>query len=344
MASTEIPAATSGVCAECGVAIGADALSCPACHSLTRAADLESFAAQAQAAEQLGNFAGARALWEQCAHLLPSDTVQYRSIRTRIDQIDARIPADRHSGAKTWSKRAAAGVGPVALLLWKFKTLSLVLLTKGKLLLLGLTKLKTFLSMLAFAGVYWAMYGWVFAVGLVVSIYIHEMGHVLELRKLGIPADAPMFIPGLGAFVRLRRLHITPVQDSRIGLAGPIYGLGAAAVALCVSYFTGWKAWGAIAHLGAILNLFNLIPVWQLDGSRGFRSLTRKERGILLGLIVVLWYATSNPMLLLVALGAAFRMFTKDHSPEPDPAGLTQFACLLVGLSAAAVFAEMLAR
>jgi Zn-dependent protease len=157
---------------------------------------------------------------------------------------------------------------------------TLVFLTKGKLLPIGLTKLKTFLSMLAFGGVYWAMYGWVFAVGLVVSIYIHEMGHVLELRKLGIPADAPMFIPGLGAFVRLRRLHITPVEDSRIGLAGPIYGLGAAAVALCVSYFR--LAWGAITHLGAILNLFNLIPVWQLDGSRGFRSLTRKERGIIL--------------------------------------------------------------
>jgi Zn-dependent protease len=334
----------NGVCAECGAAIDGDALSCPACHSLTRAAELESLSAQAQQAEQQGDFAGARSLWEQCALLLPTDTVQYHSIRTRIEQIDARIPAAQHAGAKTWGKRAAAGLGPIAVLLLKFKTLALVLLTKGKLLLIGLTKIKTFLSMIAFAGVYWAMYGWVLAVGIVLSIYIHEMGHVIELKKLGIPADAPMFIPGIGAFVRLRRLHITPVQDSRIGLAGPIYGLGAAVVALCVAWLGGWKAWAAIAHLGAILNLFNLIPVWQLDGSRGFRSLTRKERGIILALIVVLWYATANPMLFLVALGAAFRMFTKDQSPEPDAVGLAQFACLLVGLSALAVFAEMLAR
>ena len=106
------------------------------------------------------------------------------------------------------------GIGPAILLVF----------TKGKLLLLGLTKLSTLLSMLAFAGVYWALYGWTFAVGMVISIYIHEMGHVLTLREYGIPASAPMFIPGFGAFIRLKQLRITPIQDSRVGLAGPIYG------------------------------------------------------------------------------------------------------------------------
>ena len=126
----------------------------------------------------------------------------------------------------------------------------------------------TLLSMLAFAyGVYWALYGWKFAVGfVVVSIYIHEMGHVLKLRDYGIPASPPMFIPGFGAFIRLKQLRMTPLQDAGVGLRGTdLWARGAAAFALAAGYFaTGAKVWDAIAHFGAIMNLFNLIPVWQL--------------------------------------------------------------------------------
>jgi Zn-dependent protease len=167
------------------------------------------------------------------------------------------------------------------------------------------------------------------------------MGHVIELRKFGIPADAPMFIPGFGAFVRLRRLSITPIQDARIGLAGPIYGLGAAIAALGAAYLTGSKAWAAVAHLGAVINLFNLIPIWQLDGSRGFHSLTQRQRSIIVGLTLILWFVTSEPMLFLIALVAAFRLFQRDAAAEPDSTGLLQFAALLVALSGVVVFARL---
>src|SRR5207302_3963478 len=97
---------------------------------------------------------------------------------------------------------------------------ALFLLTKGKLLLLGLTKATTFFSMLLSLGVYWAAWGWKFALGLVLSIYIHEMGHVFALRRLGFKASAPMFIPGLGALIRLRQHPANPREDAEIGLAG----------------------------------------------------------------------------------------------------------------------------
>jgi Zn-dependent protease len=111
----------------------------------------------------------------------------------------------------------------------------------------------------------------------VLFIYIHEMGHVIALRSYGLPASAPMFIPGLGAFIRLRTLNITPIQDARIGLAGPFYGLGAALLSLALFLATGRPIFAVIAHFGATINLFNLIPVWHLDGSRGFRSLTQSS-------------------------------------------------------------------
>src|SRR5205823_28674 len=102
-----------------------------------------------------------------------------------------------------------------------------------------LTKIGTLLTMFASLGVYWALYGWALALGVVISIYIHEMGHVAMIRHYGFPASAPMFIPGLGAFIRLRGVHLPPIPDARIGLAGPVYGLGAALAALAVYYVTG---------------------------------------------------------------------------------------------------------
>src|SRR5204862_4392071 len=133
----------------------------------------------------------------------------------------------------------------------------------------------TVASMFAFLGVYWTLYGWPLALGLVVSIYIHEMGHVSVLRSLGISAGAPLFIPGVGAVVMLRERITDPLIDARIGLAGPIWGMGAAIAAALAGMLTGAAIWFAISELTAFVNLFNLTPVWQLDGSRGFHALNR---------------------------------------------------------------------
>jgi Zn-dependent protease len=212
---------------------------------------------------------------------------------------------------------------------------------KLKALIFGLTKLTTLLSMFAFFGVYWSLYGWALALGLVISIYVHEMGHVIALRGYGLPASAPMFIPGLGAFIRLKSSAITPVQDARIGLEGPMYGLGAALLSLCAYVITGAKIWAAIAHIGAVINLFNLIPIWQLDGSRGFHSLTRSQRTIVLACAVVAWLITQEPMLLLIAIGAGYRLFLKDAAPEPDNTGLIHFAGLIAALATLVAVARL---
>jgi Zn-dependent protease len=208
------------------------------------------------------------------------------------------------------------------------------LLTKGKFLLLGLTKIGTLITMLASLGVYWALYGWALAAGLVFSIYIHEMGHVAVIRRYGLPASAPMFIPGLGAFIQLRGVKLPPIPDARVGLAGPVYGLGASLAALAIYLVTHAKVWGVIANFSAMINLFNLIPVWQLDGSRGMHSMTRYHRGAVLASAGTLWLMTSNPMLLLITIGCSYRMFTRDWETEPDNHGLLQYVGLLAGFSA----------
>ena len=143
----------------------------------------------------------------------------------------APVPEIPQSGRWKW----LGGLGTAGVFLWKFKFLLVSLATKGKLLLLGLTKASTFFSMLLAFGVYWTAWGMWFALGVVLSIYVHEMGHVFALRRFGIAATAPMFIPGLGALIRLRGQRLSPREDARVGLAGPMWGLAAALAALAGS-------------------------------------------------------------------------------------------------------------
>jgi len=327
---------TAQACEQCGGELAAAALSCPACHKLTHADELERLAAEANAAAQSGDLPGAAAIWRKALLLLPAETLQYKSIEARIAELEARIPhppppAEKPTGV--WAKLIGA-LGPIGVLLWKFKVAVLFAATKAKFLLLGLTKLSTLGSMLAFLGVYWAMWGWKFALGFVICIYIHEMGHVAELHKFGIAASAPMFIPGLGAFVSLKQLPKNVMQDSRVGLAGPIWGLGAATLSLILGAVMASPMLKAIGASAAWMNLFNLIPVWQLDGGRGFRALTWIHRWIALAAILVLWAWTKQGLLLLLALGAGYRLFwEKDFATETDNVALGQFVALIAVLS-----------
>jgi Zn-dependent protease len=305
---------------------------------LVHAQELEALSQQARVAEAGGALAEAHEAWAKAVSLLPQGTVQYTAIAARLVDLEARLhaapaakPPDT-SANSVWAKRFAK-FGPLGVFAWKFKVILLFAATKAKLLLLGLTNLATLTSMLASMGLYWHWWGWKFAVGFVLSIYIHEMGHVASLRRYGIAATAPMFVPGFGALVLLRQRPGSVAQDARVGLAGPIWGLGAAIVAVLVGALTASPLWFGIAHAGAWINLFNLIPVWQLDGGRGFRALTRGQRGVALAVALIMWLITQESMLMLVSLGAGYRMFTKDCPAEPDRGALFQYAGLVALLS-----------
>src|SRR5271157_5500820 len=177
-----------------------------------------------------------------------------------------------------------------------------MVLSKGKLLLRGLTKASTFFSMFAMVGVYWTAFGFWFALGLVLSIYIHEMGHVAALTRYGVPASAPLFIPGLGAVIRLRQVFTDPRQDARVALAGPTWGLGAAVCCALVFMATHEKIRAALAQFGAFINLFNLLSIWQIDGGRVFRTLNRPQRWLGATALATAWAITEDGLLLLLML------------------------------------------
>jgi Zn-dependent protease len=317
-------------CPQCGTELAPHARACPACGLLLFADRLKKLAASAEAQTTTGDLIQARTSWESALNLLPSDSKQHETISARVADLTARIDAANPAaaGAKpvnpdhpAW-RRALGGVA----------TAFLLLLGKLKFLILGLTKASTFFSMFAFFAVYWGIYGWPLALGLVVSIYIHEMGHVSVLRKLGIAAGAPLFIPGIGALVMLKQHPSDAHVDAKIGLAGPVYGLAAGIAAMGVYLWTRIPIWHAIAQLTGFINLFNLTPVWQLDGSRGFHALSRVERCMVIGAIAIAYLLTNQRMLVIVGIVAVWRAVQKEQGPG-DRMALGTYVVLIAALS-----------
>ncbi|HXO84360.1 MAG TPA: site-2 protease family protein [Gemmatimonadales bacterium] len=310
-------------------------LSCPSCGWLRFSQGLKRLAAEAEEHERAGRFSEALVAWRSALDLLPLKSGQYAVIEARIAELGRQGPAKAAQEQPPWTRRAGV-LGAIALFLWKFKIVIAFLLTKGKLLLLGLTKAGTLFSMLLSLGVYWQAFGWKWAFGVVASIYVHEMGHVAMLRHYGIPATAPMFLPGVGAVIRSRFYPKDVVAQARVGLAGPIWGLAAALTCYIVYVLTGLQAWGALAEIGAWINLFNLTPVWQLDGAHGFKALSRQQRWIAVAAIAGAWVISTKGLLILLLIFAVMAALKSDAPDQPDRRTLIEYLLLIAALTALA--------
>jgi len=323
------------VCAGCGTEVAPAFLTCPRCHRLVHAEALKRLAGEAERAEAATDLAAAREAWRRALERLPPDSRQAEAVLERVAALNRKLETAPAPGRGVLAGRALrwGSVGALALLLWKFKFAVTFVLTKGKLLLAGLTKTSTLLSMVLSLGVYWTAWGWMFALGLVLSMYVHEMGHVAALQRYGIKATAPMFVPGLGAFVRLKEYPASPAEDARVGLAGPLWGLGAALGAYAAFLATASPYWAAVARTGAWLNLFNLMPVWQLDGGRGFRALTRGQRLFVVLAFGAAWAVAHDGLFLLLALAGAMRVAAEEGAPEPDGGVLAEFVFLIAAFA-----------
>jgi Zn-dependent protease len=334
------------VCAGCGIELAPGMLACPACRKLVHGARLTQLADEAEAAERDGRVVDALAAWRTARDLLPPGTTQQKAIHDRIARLSLTVDEGAASpgaakGGTGGTGGKAAGLGALGALAWKLKFVVLAVLAKGKLLVTGLASLPTLLSMVAWVGLSGGRgaAGLAFMGGLVASIYVHEMGHVAALRAYGISATAPMFVPGLGAFVRLNQYPVDAREDARVGLAGPVWGCVAAMGAAAIGLALGSRTALAVASLGATINLFNLVPFWQLDGSRGFRALDRTQRGIVVALAALAALVFDQKMAWVVCAVGGIRLL-QDLPPQGDARAFRTFVGLVLALAALARLAD----
>ncbi len=336
------------ICEACGLQLAPTMLACPKCRRLTHTAQLESLATQAQTATTAGDLTTALECWRVALELLPRDSKQFAIISEQVTQLGQRLPNSAApnttirntvvqnslgEGAANSTKASGAskaglatGLGALGLLAWK-----------SKVLLAGLTKGTTLFSMLASLGVYWSIWGWQFALGVILSIYIHEMGHIIQLRRYGFRTGVPTFIPGLGALIRMQQNVVNPREDADIGLAGPIYGLGAALVCLVLWQVTQLQIFAAIAGVGAWINLFNLLPFGSLDGGRGFHAMSRVQKAIATAIVGAAWYFSGDGLLVLIFIGCIIQLMAHKSKDPGYPKAAWIYCGLVVVLTAIAM-------
>jgi Zn-dependent protease len=314
-------------CPSCSHWLPEGTLACPDCQALTYGVHLSEIARSAQELEQEQKWVEARERWKSALAWLPEETPQAESVRLHIAQIDARLKAAEDQKAK-WTKRLGP-FAPIALFLLKIKSLLFLVF-----------KLKFLLSLVAFFGFYWLLFGWKFAAGFLTCLFIHEMGHYVALKRRGLKAELPVFVPMMGAYVRWYAQGVSLEDLASISLAGPLYGL--LAVFACYGFFMATHAtfFMALVFVGAWVNFVNLLPVLGLDGAQATFALSRLQRGLIAATCMVLFalsitngdlFGTSTLWIfLIVGLGMAWRCFTNDQPEKPSTKTFLYFQALVL--------------
>lgn len=298
------------LCPQCGSQFAPRLLSCVGCGHLRHRHEALQKEAEARELVAAGQTPLALTKYREALALLPPGTAEAQRLRQEIDGLSTG--PGWGSGALGWLMAGGA----------LFKTLGS-----------GLLKAGTFWTMLAAIGVYAQMWGWRFAALLVLAIYVHEMGHVYELTRLGLPFEMPRFIPGVGAVVMLRQgPRLTPREDARVGLAGPWWGL-----AFCILLWLLARAGGSslllsVVQTSGMINLFNLVPFSPLDGGRGVHPLSRLQLALLVALG---WWLCEfhGLMKLFVLVGGVRCLFQRAPQPQGDWNFFAEFATLMVLLA-----------
>lgn len=224
---------------------------------------------------------------------------------------------ERHTPQEPPPSRKAVGAGSAI----GIGAALLFLLSKGKGLLFALKYGKFFgtaVSMFVMIGSYAMFYGWRYAVGIVLMIAIHELGHVVFAKGVGMPVTAPVFIPFVGAFISMKEAPKDAWQEAVVALGGPLFGLVAALVAFGWGVLQHSGLLLAVAYFGFFITLFNMIPVSPLDGGRIVTALSPAIwiAGLVI-MAVAAWYTFSPLMLIILLLGAlrARRTWRDRHDP-----------------------------
>jgi Zn-dependent protease len=315
-----VPASTQDFpirkCKTCGRELASTELACVQCHTLAFSEELTILSARANALEEQADFAAALEEWRKSLPMLPAQSTQADWVCDHIRKLELSLRVSPPQPKNKWARKLGP-LAPIAIFLAKAKWL------------LAIFKLKFLFSLGAFFALYWAMWGWKFGVGFGVLILIHEMGHYIDIRRRGLPADMPVFLPGFGAYVRWQALGVSLETRAGVSLAGPLAGLLAGLGCLLLWWKTGDPIWAGLTRAGVWLNLMNLIPVWILDGGQATNALDRNGRWILLAAAVAFALVFQESVFLLVAAGFICRLFTKDLPPVASQSTVTYFICVL---------------
>lgn len=231
---------------------------------------------------------------------------------------------------------SAAGIlGILSLILLKFKGAALIAFKALSFVKLGWL-LNGFSSMALSLGIYIMMFGWKYAITIIVLLYIHEMGHFIFMHFYGLKPKAPVFVPFVGAYTAMSTIPGDLATHAWVAFAGPFIGGIAAFASYWLGVTTGNTYLVAAANTGAILNLLQLVPIKPFDGGFIAQSITRWlsiPGAVLLGYLA---WSLRSPLLIIIAIAAIFVMiaqFRKAPDPEAQRYPATPIQRIFISIS-----------
>ncbi len=316
-----VPAAPEPIfnCPQCSHWLPEGTLACPECAAIIYSMHLRDIAIAATTQENAAEWVPARETWRQALAWLPEGSKQREAVDQRIELINTRLRGAEENKAR-WTRRLGP-LAPVVFFLAKLKSLFFILM-----------KAKFILSFAGFFLIYWAFWGWKFGLGFTLAILLHEMGHYVAARMRGLKVDLPVFLPGLGAYVRWYSMGVSLDALSGIALAGPFAGLLTAVACGGIAIWAKAPLFSALAHVGAWINLINLIPVFGLDGAQATYSLDRTQRWLVLATSLIFFGMLHEGPFLFIALGMGWRLWQGGFPEKPSTKSLVQFVLLLFAL------------
>jgi len=224
-----------------------------------------------------------------------------RTVATHMAQHSDQ-PTSKSSTSMTGFKRWGTLGVALVFILGKFKWV---------LLLSKYAKLPTLLSMLAAVWVYASIWGFAFALGFVLLIFVHEMGHAVAMRQQKIPAGAPVFIPFVGAVIAMKKRPRDAYVEAVVGIGGPALGTLGAVACLAVAWIGNDPFWYALASTGFLINLFNMLPIPPLYGGRIAGVLGRWIWVVGLAIGAVVFIKIRSPLLFLILIIGGVNLFCR---------------------------------
>lgn len=311
-------------CSRCSEAIAVEAIECPHCHALVYRQELEQISTEAKSLEEKTEWRQARERWLAVLALLPSNSTQAYWVRNHQLQLDWSAAEAFSAAPESRLDRLTKKLGPLASLGILFSKLKSVL---------AFLKFNFVSSFAAFIFFYWQSFGAKYGIGIAALVLAHEMGHYIEVKRRGLHADLPVFLPGLGAFVKWKAQGVPAQVRARVSLAGPVAGVVSAITCAAMWWATNGPIWAALARTAAWFNAFNLIPVAILDGAGVFFFLGAVGRLVVLTAGLTLWQFTGEGVFLLIAAAATWFTLTVPE-PRDQTRGLAAPFATLLGVLA----------
>jgi Zn-dependent protease len=311
-------------CLRCSAPLEADALACPGCHALVYREELERLSGEANALEKKGDWRQARERWLAALEMLPPTSTQAQWVRNHAFDLERSAAEAETPKPETKLDQLIKKLGPLASLGVLFAKLKPVM---------AFLKFNFVFSLAAFMVFYMKAFGAEFGIGIAMLVLAHEMGHYVEVKRRGLHADLPIFLPGLGAYVKWKAQGVPPEVCAAVSLAGPVAGACSAIVCALLWWKTGGKLWAALAHTAAWFNAFNLMPIAILDGAGVFPVLGALGQVVVVTTGLALWQFTGEGVFLLVTAAATWFTLVTPESRTANRRLTAGFAAVLTVLA-----------